>query len=179
MSASTHLGELLMKVDLYACSVGEFGRGLAALERVLEKAEAHAKAKGLSEAELLEARLAPDMFPLRRQAQIVIDFAVQGASRAAGLPRPEALSGEHSLNELRAEIAKAKAKLASFEPGQFAGRDDEPVTFSAGQDMTLPTGQYLLGFAHMNFYFHLSIAYAIARHLGADLGKRDLFAAGL
>lgn len=168
-----------MKADLYACSVGVFTRGLAAAERVLDKAEAHAKAKGMPEAALLDARLAPDMFPLRKQIQIACDFAKQVPSRLLGLPLPEGLQGEPSLAELRQEIAKARDFLAGLKPEQFEGRDEAPVTFSIGQDVTLPAAQYALGFGLTNFTFHTSMAYAIARHLGADLGKRDLFAAGL
>lgn len=168
-----------MKADLYASSVGVFTRGLAAAERVLEKAEAHAKATGMSEAALLDARLATDMFPLRRQIQIVCDFAKQVPSRLLGLPLPAALQGEPGVAELRQEIGAARDFLASLKPEQFEGRDEMPVTFSIGQDVTLPAAQYALGFGLMNFTFHLSMAYAIARHLGAELGKRDLFAGGL
>lgn len=168
-----------MKADLYAVSVGVYTRGLATAERVLEKAEAHAKAKGMSEQALLDSRLAEDMFPLRRQIMTVCDFAKQAPSRLLGLPLPAQLAGELSLAELRAEIAKAKDFLAGLKPEQFEGRDEAPVTFSIGQDITLPAAQYALGFGLMNFTFHMSMAYAIARHLGADIGKRDLFAGGL
>lgn len=168
-----------MKADLYASSVGVYTRGLATAERVLEKAEAHAKATGMSEAAMLDSRLAPDMFPLRRQIMTVCDFAKQVPSRLLGLPLPAQLTGELSLAELRAEIAKAKDFLAGLKPEQFEGRDEAPVTFSIGQDITLPAAQYALGFGLMNFTFHMSMAYAIARHLGADIGKRDLFAGGL
>ena len=168
-----------MKADLYASSVGVYTRGLATAERVLEKAEAHAKAAGMSEAVLLDSRLAEDMFPLRRQIMTVCDFAKQVPSRLLGLPLPAQLSGDLSLAELRADIAKTKDFLAGLRPEQFEGRDEAPVTFSIGQDITLPAAQYALGFGLMNFTFHLSMAYAIARHLGADIGKRDLFAGGL
>ena len=50
--------------------------------------------------------------------------------------------------------------------------------------MKLPflPGRYALGadylrqFAQPNFYFHLTTAYAILRHNGVDLGKRDFIA---
>ena len=168
-----------MKADLYASSVGVYTRGLATAERVLEKTEAHAKATGMSEEAMLESRLAADMFPLRRQIMTVCDFAKQVPSRLLGLPLPAQITGDLSLAELRAEIAKAKDFLAGLKPEQFEGRDEAPVTFSIGQDITLPAAQYALGFGLMNFTFHMSMAYAIARHLGADIGKRDLFAGGL
>jgi hypothetical protein len=167
-----------MQVDLYTASVGVLRRGLEALARILEVGAEHAEASGRSEADLLNARLAPDMFPLYRQAQIACDFARQVPARLKGEPRPEALEGEPTLAELRQQIAAVRAELDAVTPEMLAGRDGEPVTFNIGQDVTLPAGQYLLGFALHNFYFHLTSAYAIARHFGAPLGKRDFFAGG-
>ena len=36
---------------------------------------------------------------------------------------------------------------------------------------------YLNHFVLPNFYFHLTVAYAILRHCGVDIGKRDFLGA--
>jgi hypothetical protein len=168
-----------MKVSLYSF-VGLYSQGLESLANILRKGAEHAAATGASEAEMLGWRLADDMFPLRRQAQIVCSFAMQWPARAAGLAVPPALEGESSIADLQDAIVAAKAYLNGLKPEQFEGRDDVPLTLEIGEiKPTLPMGQWVAGFATTNFYFHLSIAYAILRARGAPLGKRDLFAGGL
>ncbi|RAK61526.1 DUF1993 domain-containing protein [Phenylobacterium hankyongense] len=168
-----------MKADLYSF-VGIYSRNLDTLANILTKGAEFAAANGVSEAEMLDWRLADDMFPLRRQAQIVRDFAVQWPARAAGLPVPAALEGEPDLAQLRAAISEAKAALANLKPDQFEGRDEVPLTVNIGpMEPTLPAAQWILGFATTNFYFHLSMAYAILRAKGVPIGKIDLFAGGL
>lgn len=166
-----------MKVDLYTASVGVFGRGLKGLSATLGRGTDHAAAHGIDEQDLLGARLHPTMHPLYRQVQTVCDLAWQGSARIAGLPVPEALAGEPDAAELQAQIAAARAFLADLSPAQFEGRDEAPVSFPIGADppVTHPAAQYLLGFVTQNFFFHFVSAYAILRHLGVDLGKRDYF----
>ena len=160
-------------VDLYA-------KGLDTLAGILAKAAAHAHAIGESEAQMLDWRLADDMFPLRRQAQIVCDFARQWPARAAGLEVPASIAGEPDLAQLQAAIAEAKAWLRGLDAADFEGRDDVAFTLDLGlMKPTLPMGQWISGFATTNFYFHLSMAYAIARSKGAPLGKADMFGGGL
>jgi hypothetical protein len=161
--------------------VGLYDRGLTTLAHILEKGADLAKAKGASESEMLEWRLVDDMNPLRFQAYVVINFAKQWTARAAGLPAPADIAADLDLAGLKAAIADAKAHLAGLDPTQFEGRDDVMISYKLGAEMepTLPAAQWLSSFATTNFYFHLSIAYAILRQRGADLGKRDMFAGGL
>jgi hypothetical protein len=160
--------------------VGLYAQGLDTLAHILRKGAEHAAATGVSEADLLGWRLAEDMFPLRRQAQIVSDFAKQWPARAAGLAVPPSLEGESTLSELEAAIVDARAYLGELKPEQFEGRDEAPFTLDIGQlRPTLPMAQWMSGFATTNFYFHLSMAYAILRMKGVPLGKRDFFAGGL
>lgn len=168
-----------MKVGLFSF-VGLYSQGLETLANILTKGAEHAAATGVPESDLLNWRLAEDMFPLRRQAQIVCTFAQQWPARVAGLPLPPSLEGESTVSELQAAIVDAKAFLSDLRPVQFEGRDDVPFTLDIGQlKPTLPIGQWVSGFATTNFYFHLSIAYAILRMKGVPLGKRDFFAGGL
>ena len=160
-------------VDLYS-------KGLTTLDSLLAKGAEFAASKGVSEADMLAWRLIDDMNPLSFQAMVVINFAKQWTARAAGLPVPENIAEDLDLAGYRVEIANAKAFLAGLKAEQFEGRDSAPVTFNLGMmEPTLPAGQWLTGFATTNFYFHLSIAYAILRHKGVTLGKVDLFAGGL
>lgn len=160
-------------VDLYA-------KGLATLEHVLDKGAELAKSKGATPDQMLEWRLIEDMNPLRFQAFVVINFSKRWTARAAGVEVPAEIAPDLDYAGIKAAIGEARAYLAGFTAEQFAGRDDVPHTENlGGMSPTLPLGQWLTGFATTNFYFHLSIAYAILRARGGDLGKRDLFAGGL
>lgn len=166
-------------IDLYS-------KGLTTLDHILSKGAEFAATQGLSEAEMLEWRLVEDMYPLRFQAGVVINFSKQWPARAAGLPVPidiggdMQVAGDLDLQELRAAIGEARAFLAGLKPDQFEGRDDVLLKVPLGQiEPELPIGQWLSGFATTNFYFHLSTAYGILRSHGVPIGKVDLFAGGL
>jgi len=160
-------------VDLYS-------KGLATLDNLLTKGAAFASSKGVSEAEMLNWRLIDDMNPLSFQIIVAVNFSKQWPARVAGLPVPENIAEDLDLAGFKAEIAKAKAYLAGLKPEQFAGREAAPVTFNLGMmEPTLPGETWLTGFSTTNFYFHLSMAYAILRSRGVPLGKPDMFAGGL
>jgi uncharacterized protein len=111
---------------------------------------------------------------------VVCNFSRQWPSRVVGEPLPEDFSADLDLAAFRAAIAASKAYLASLTPADFEGRDAVPLTVEIGTGMTptLPAGQWLTVFASTNLYFHLSIAYAILRAKGVEIGKVDLFAGG-
>lgn len=168
-----------MTVNLYTF-VGMYSRLLDTAAHILAKGAEHAQAIGVSEADMLEWRLIDDMFPLRNQIQAVANFAGQWPARAAGVEMLPTLEGPQRVAELQAALAAAKAHLAGLRPEQFEGRDDVALTVDLGQmSPTFGAGQWLTGFSTTNFYFHLSIAYAILRSKGVQIGKRDLFAGGL
>lgn len=150
-----------------------FSKQLAAMNGWLDKAAAHAAAKKFDVKVLLEARLAPDMFPLIRQVQTACDQSKFGAARVAGKEPPKNADTETTLEELAARITTARAYLATFEPADFEGAEKRvvPLSFAPGKGMV--AGKYLHEFLVPNFYFHVSMAYAILRHHGVDLGKRD------
>jgi hypothetical protein len=169
-----------MPVDLYSF-VGLYDHVLDTLAHILAKGAAHAKATGATEAEMLDWRLIDDMHPLRFQASLVCNFARKWPARVAGLPLPEDISRDISLEAFQAAIADARAYLAGLTPAQFAGRDDVPLTVALGNTMepTLPASRWLTHFATTNIYFHMSTAYGILRAHGVPLGKMDLFPSGL
>ena len=161
--------------------VGLYDRTIGSVAHLLDKGAAFATEQGLDPDDILDWRLIGDMHPLRFQAEVVISFSRQWTARIAGLPVPERLADSATLADLRAAITTAQADLAALTPEQFAGRDDEPMTFQITDTMTptLPGGQWLSVFATTNIYFHLSIAYAILRMKGVPIGKIDLFAGRL
>ena len=169
-----------MTIDLYSF-VGLYRRILDTADHLLTKGLEHAAATGASEAQMLDWRLVDDMSPLAFQLAVVCNFPRSWPARVAGLPVPEEMTLEPSVAQIRQGLADAKAYLAALTPAQFAGRDEVPLTVMIGTGMepTLPAGQWLSVFATTNLYFHLSIAYAILRAKGVQIGKPDLFAGGL
>ncbi len=125
-----------MSLTMYQASVPAFLQMLASLSAILDKAEAHAAARKIEPAVLLNTRLTPDMLPLVRQVQLASDFAKGTAARLAGIEPPITIP-------------------IGGQPHKFTGQD------------------YLIKFALPNFYFHITTAYAILRHCGVEIGKRD------
>jgi uncharacterized protein len=160
--------------NLHAFSATTFSRMLKNLSAMLTKAEAHAKAKNFDPAVLLNDRLAPDMFTLTRQVQIATDHAKGAMARLAG-HAPEAIEDkETTIAELQARIAKVVAIVEGYKPEQLVGAETREISIKIpSQELKFSGLDYLNTWALPNFYFHLTMAYAILRHNGVDLGKRD------
>jgi len=166
-------------LSMYHASVPVFQRMLTALSAILDKAAAHAEAQGIDPAELIQARLAPDMIPLSGQVQIASDSAKGAAARLSGREIPKYPDDEASFEELKARIAKTLDFISSIETGEIDGGEDREVTLTLRSGSRQFTGQrYLLHFALPNFYFHVTTAYDILRSRGVPLGKPD-FIGGL
>jgi len=163
-----------MPLSMYQASIPPLAHTLAALSRILDKAEAHITAKKIEPAAILTMRLYPDMFTFTRQVQLTCDFAKGAAARLAGAEVPTYADTEASLAELTARIAKTADFVKSFGAAQIDGSETREITIPIGGQPRIFTGQsYLIDFALPNFYFHATTAYAILRHAGVELGKRD------
>ncbi|WP_137895018.1 DUF1993 domain-containing protein [Ramlibacter sp. 2FC] len=163
-----------MTLSMYQASVPVFVRQLHNLSAILDKAIAHADATGLDPAELVAARLAPDMLPFSNQVQIASDNAKGCAARLAGVEPPRWEDKEQTLPELQDRIARTLDFLQGFEPGQIDGCEAREITLKLRDRELKFSGQsYLLGFALPNFFFHVVTAYDLLRHKGVPLGKRD------
>jgi hypothetical protein len=167
-----------MTVSIYDASIPSLVRGLTNLSAILDKAAAHAAAHKFDPAVLLQARLFPDMLPLTRQIQIVCDTAKGAAGRLAAKEVPKHEDNEASIAELKARIQKTIDFVQSVTPEALAGAETRPIV------LTFPTNtlnfnglSYLTHFVLPNFYFHVSIAYALLRNNGVELGKRDYLGA--
>jgi hypothetical protein len=167
-----------MSLSMYTACVPVYTRILTNLDTILGKAVAWADEKKIDHNALLLARLAPDMFHLTRQVQITTDMVKGTAARLAGGEPPKVEDNEASFAELRARIAKTKDFLASLKAEQFADAEKRQITLKLGppgnQHVIEFTGlDYLLGFGTPNVYFHYSMVYALLRHNGMEVGKRD------
>ncbi len=168
-----------MSLSMYQASVPVFTRSLKMLSNLLTKAEAHAAANGLQPADLLEARLAPDMYHLTRQIQAAADAAKFGAARPAGVTPPSHPDTETSFAELQARIKAVSDFINGIGEAAFAGSETREVALKTGSGELKFNGQdYLLSFALPNFFFHAITAYDILRHKGLPLVKRDFLNLG-
>jgi len=163
-----------MSLTMYQASIPSFVRMLDNLSVILDKAAAHAEAKKIDPAVFINARLAPDMFPLCRQVQIATDMVKGCAARLAGIEVPRYEDNETTFAELQARIDKTKAFLQSVSASQIDGSEERQITLKFGSRELGFLGQpYLLDFVLPNFHFHLSMTYAILRHNGVEIGKKD------
>ncbi|GIK47342.1 MAG: DUF1993 family protein [Hyphomonadaceae bacterium] len=164
----------MTKLSMHAISTPVFVRMLNNLSAFLAKAEQQARTKGYDPAALLNARLAPDMFPLTRQVQIAADHAKGCVARLAG-HQPEAIEDtETTFAELQARIRKVIAIIDGYRPEQLDGSESREISVKIpNAELKFSGLDYLNQWAMPNFYFHVATAYAILRANGVDLGKKD------
>ncbi len=168
-----------MSLSLYQCSVPVYQRSLAAFLAILDKAEAHAKARKFDPNNYLSMRLAPDMFPLTRQIQAFCDHAKIASFRLAGATPPAMEDKETTIDELRARIEATLGLLKTIDAKAVDSAVDRDMVFPVGpaNKMKMQGPNYLMHFALPNFYFHLTTAYDILRSAGVEIGKRDFMGA--
>jgi hypothetical protein len=167
-----------MTLSMYQASVPVFTRMLTILAAILTKAEAHAAARKIQPAVLLNARLFPDMLALTRQVQLACDFAKNTTARLAGVEILNFPDEEASFAELQARIAKTLDNVKGYQAAQIDGSETREITLPIGGQPKKFTGQeFLLNFALPNLYFHITTAYDILRHNGVEIGKRDYLGA--
>jgi hypothetical protein len=159
---------------MYQASVPAFLQMLNSLSAILAKAAEHCRSRSVDPSELINARLAPDMFPLARQVQIATDHAKGAAARLSGREVPKYEDNETTFDELKARIAKTVDFINSVPASAIDGSEEREITLTIGGQPRSFTGQrYLVHSALPNFYFHATTAYDILRHKGVELGKRD------
>ena len=163
-----------MSVDLYQLTAPVFVHNLKNLSAILKKAAKSAKARGIEPAVLLNGRLAPGMFPLLRQVQIVTDNAKGCCSRLTGAEAPVFEDGDADFAQLNQRINDTIKFIKGLKKHQFPDNADDAI------EMRVPIGvlhfnceEYVKGWAFPNFYFHLTTAYNILRHNGIEIGKAD------
>jgi hypothetical protein len=163
-----------MSLSLYDVSIAPLLRTLDNLSRILDKGEAYAKEKGIDPAVLIEARLAPDMRPLKNQIYLATDSAKGCAARLAGVDNPSFPDVENTFDDLRARLKKTADFLRSVNKDAVSASLGKTITMKLpSRTMEFEASAYVLGFVMPNVYFHVTTAYDILRAQGAPLGKPD------
>ncbi len=164
-----------MAISMSSASLPIYTSMLSNLSHLLDKAQAHADAKKLDPAALTQFRLAPDMLPFTRQVLIACDAAKNGVARMSGVEAPKFEDNESTLAELKARIDKTLAWLATVPADKLDGCEDKDITFPVGPDATrtMKGEAFLKHWSLPNFFFHTTMAYAMLRHNGVEIGKRD------
>lgn len=163
-------------LTMYDATIPPLKRTLTNLSAVLKKGESHADAKKIEHSVFLNARLAPDMYPLTRQVQIATDMSKGAAARlaGAGVEIPKYEDTETTFAELQARIAKTIAFIDTIKPAQLEGSETRDIVIPIGKtNLEFKGLAYLLNWVMPNVYFHVTTAYDILRHNGVELGKLD------
>jgi len=158
---------------MYFETLGQMKKMLGQLDKWLEAAAAHATAKSFDSKIFLELRLAPDQFAFARQVQTACDTAKLAAARLCGKEAPKHADTEQSLDELRARVKSVIAYLEGFSAADFDGAAARHVSQPRWEGKYMLGADYFLQHALPNFFFHTTHAYAILRHNGVGVGKKD------
>ncbi|HEV7734553.1 MAG TPA: DUF1993 domain-containing protein [Candidatus Binatia bacterium] len=156
-----------------ATTISQFSKMLDNLDHWLVKAVAFAEEKKVPPDVLAQSRLAIDQYELVRQVQSACDSAKFAAAYLAGQQPPSHADTEKTIDELRARIRTCRTYLASFDASAFAAAAERHVSPGWMQGKWARGDEYLTEFAVPNFYFHVTMAYAILRHNGVAIGKMD------
>jgi len=163
-----------MSLSVYATTVELFLPILANLGKMLEKAKAHAEAKTLDAGVIENLRIAPDMFPLKRQVQLATDFAKNSTARLAGIEAPKFPDEEQTLDELVARVQKTIAWLQAVTPAQLEGALQRHIVLPLRtRTLEMDGLPFIQRWALPNFYFHVTTTYALLRAAGVEVGKQD------
>lgn len=163
-----------MSVSMFEVSIPIFTLSLNNLSAILDKAATHAEAKKVAPNVLPATRLIADMLPLSAQIQIACDTVKGATARLAGIDIPKHEDTESTIADLKARVDKTLVFIKSIKPEQLANAETREIVLQFPQTTMKFTGlNYLTNFVLPNFFFHMTMAYALLRKNGVDLGKRD------
>lgn len=168
-----------MTSPMYTNSVPVFQQLLTALKAILAQADAHAAAKSMEPDAFLQARLYPDMFPLVKQVQIAADFARGVSARLAGVEVAKFEGKEKGFADLEGLLTQTLKFLDSLDSSQFEGSETKEIVLRPGtpKEKKLSGQGYLSNYGLPQFLFHVTTTYALLRHNGVPIGKRDFMGA--
>ena len=158
---------------MYYETLGQMKKMLGQLDKWLEAATAYAQSKSFDPNVFVGLRLAPDQFAFARQVQSACDTAKLAAARLAGKDAPTHPDTEQTLEELRARVRTVVAYLEGFSAKDFNAAATRVITQPRWEGKVMSGADYFLEHAVPNFFFHITHAYAILRHNGVNIGKRD------
>lgn len=164
-----------MTSAIYTASIPVFKQMLGGLSGVLAKADAHVAAKKIDPNALLQARLFPDMFTLLRQVQVATDFAKSVSARLAGVDMPKLDDNEQTFADLQARITTVLTFIEGLDVALFEEAATREIVTQAGtpKEKRFTGASYIFNYGLPHFFFHTTTAYAILRHNGVEVGKKD------
>lgn len=164
-----------MGISLYDFSVANYLQTLSAVSGFLEAGRTHFETNKVDLNEIVETKLAPDMFPFRFQVQSVAHHsrgAIEGVKSGVFLPPPPAPTLDYAA--LQKLVTEARDALQQVTPAEINALEGKDVTFQLGSfKMPFTAEGFILSFSLPNFYFHATTAYDILRMKGVQIGKRD------
>jgi uncharacterized protein len=152
---------------------GQFKKSLGQLDQWLESASTFAQSRKFDPNLFLELRLAPDQFALARQIQATCDTAKLAAARLTGTEAPVHADTEATVAELQLRVRSVISYLNGLTADAFEGAATRVVTQPRWEGKIMSGADYFLEHALPNFFFHLTHTYALLRHGGVPVGKRD------
>lgn len=158
---------------MYYPLFGQMKKQLRQLDKWLEAAVTFATSRGFDPGVLLTTRLAADQFPFARQVQATCDTVRVAAARLTGQDAPNLPDTDTTIPELRARVESVLEYLDTLTEKDFEGAATRSITQPRWEGKTMTGADYFLEHALPNFYFHLTHAYALLRHNGVVIGKRD------
>ena len=162
---------------MYAASIQQMKKQLGQLDKWLEAAASFAAEKKFEPNLFLGFRLAPDQFAFVRQVQATCDTAKAAAARLTGQEAPKHPDTEQTIDELRTRVRAVIEYLGSIPAEAYADAATQVISQPRWEGKTMTGADYFLEHAQPNFFFHLAHAYAILRHNGVPVGKRDYLGA--
>ena len=162
---------------MYHEAFAQMKKHLGQLDKWLDAAVAHAKTKSFDPNLFIGFRLAPDQFAFVRQVQVACDTAKLAASRLTGKDAPTHADTEQTIDELKARVATVIGYLDGLTAQDFEGAATRTISMPRWEGKVMTGADYFLEHAQPNFFFHVSHTYAILRHNGVPLGKRDYLGA--
>jgi len=162
---------------MYTQTFAQMKKQLGQLDKWLSTSAEYATAKKFDPNVFASLRLAPDQFPLARQVQICCDTVKLAASYLSGKPAESHPDTEQTLEELQTRVRSVITYLDGLSAKDFDGAASKVVSQPRWKGEWMTGEDYLVEHAIPNFFFHLTTTYAILRHNGVNLGKRDYLGA--
>jgi hypothetical protein len=163
-----------MSFGIYDATIPVYKQGLTTLLHLLDKAEEHANSNSIDVLTLIDGKLAPDMFDLKRQIQIACDLAKSGAMRLTGQEVPSHPDTEVTIKELRERINTVLALVGKVTEAQFVGAEERDIKMEfPGVSFEFKGSRFVTYWSLPNFFFHVTTVYNILRHQGVAIGKPD------
>lgn len=162
---------------MYTETFSQFKKQLGQLDKWLSTAAEHAKSKNFDPDVFPTLRLAPDQFPLARQIQIACDTVKQSVNYLTGKPVQAQEDTEKTIAELQARVRSIITLLEELTAKDFEGAATRVVSQPRWKGEWMTGADYFIEHTVPNFFFHLTTSYAILRHNGVAIGKRDYLGA--